>query len=78
MLDLQTIINQRDTVPLSEAEMLFVVEQYIEDRKGVSVDIDVYRDYGSDTINAMIYQTQIQKLMEAYNIAKGYYVQLKT
>lgn len=60
---------------LSQAEMQFVVEQYIKERKGVNVNIHIALPTNSfERLSMHFAQDQIIKLTNAYNDACGWYL----
>lgn len=67
-MNLKEIISRHDRYPVDEMEMIFVVENYIKDRKGVNVNIDIRTNR-----NEISYTFQIHKLINAYNYAKIYH-----
>lgn len=70
-------IIQGNRIEFDVDEMKWLVERYVSDRKGQTVNIDVITpciDYTiRNNFNVLLYKLQIDKLIKAFNIAYGYY-----
>jgi len=68
--DLQQILSKSE---LTDTEMKMVVEKYIYDRKGVEVDINLYKNIDHPLFGSQIAISDLQLLNKAYNKAATYY-----
>lgn len=66
-MTLSEIIHRRPMI-YKEKEMIYVVEQYIKNRTGKNVKINLYQ---GGLIN---HQTQLHKLMIAFNTAHAWFL----
>jgi len=64
---IKEIISKDDSIGLDQEEMIFVVEQYIYEKKKKRVNIVFSFDIMQET----------QKLHHAFNVAKGYFLKLR-
>ncbi len=65
---IKNIVNKSDDVSLDQAEMIYVVEQYIKEKKSVDVKIEL------NMFNPFKVHSEIKRLNHAYNIAKAFYL----
>lgn len=71
-MTIEEIVN-RDSHTYEVAEMIFLVEQYIKDKKDVSVDINMMKAIPTQDMNnpiaQMVYQDQVMKLHKSFDYA---------
>lgn len=67
-MNLKEIVFRDDSLPITQDEAVFVVKQYIKDRKGKEVDLSIETHYG--TGRAM---NQISLLFEMFFTAMFWY-----
>jgi len=73
-MNIDFIIEKPDSTPLSTDEMVFVVEQYIKEKKGQAVEINPLKRLDPNhPFFPMQCQQKIKMLHEAYNVAKSYF-----
>lgn len=71
----EEIVNRPTSQPVDQSEMIYVVEQYIKDKKGVEVDINLLKGINKKSpMASILLQEQLGMLVEAFEIARGYYV----
>lgn len=74
---LREIYEIIDSEEISDYEVMFVVSQYIKDRKGVSVKVDLAAN--CPAINANLLRVhisrQLSKLFQAYKYASLWYIE---
>lgn len=57
-------------------EVCFVVAEYIREKKGRAVDINLERGINRRSpLFSVVYQQQLQKLYNAFDIASDYFIQ---
>lgn len=72
------IINKPDTEALSDQEMAYVVQEYIKERKGQDVVINIYKNFNQNNpLSTMFLAQEINQLHEAYNTAKYWLLENK-
>lgn len=72
------IINRPNNSVFTTEEMEYVVEQYILARKNRKVKIDTRMNLtGVRLIDSVIYVDEIEKLINAFNIACGWFMNNK-
>jgi hypothetical protein len=69
-MSVQEIINRPSNSEYSVDELSFVVEEYIRDRKGVSVKID----FRNRAMIGIDYAAQVQMLLYSFEEAAHYFV----
>ena len=72
----EEIVNRPNNSTFSTEEMQYVVQQYILEKKGVSVDINLGKQMKGQykTIETIMYSHQLEKLNDAFNTSVGYFV----
>lgn len=77
-MDRQYIVNG-NRIEFSVDEMVYLVSEYIYDKKGKSINIDVVTCCINPSIrggfNILMYKSQITKLIKAFNVALVHYKQ---
>lgn len=75
MSQVNKILEKGRVFPLEVEEMAYVVEQYIKDRKGENVNINIMKDLNPGSVFFFHnYRKEVSKLINAYNIAEGYFL----
>ncbi len=75
-MNLKEIVNRPTKFAYNNEEMQFVVESYIKDKTGKSVDINLTKGLNKSSVMFIpMYQNQCVKLMEAFCVAQNYYKQ---
>ena len=74
-MDLKEIVLRSNSIPVTDTEMCFVVQEYIKEKKSVSVDINLMKRLNThDPFFQHEYLDQANKLIRAYNVASGYFL----
>lgn len=75
-MNLQEIINRPDGANFEVQELAFVVEKYIEQKKGREVRINLTKGlHPRHPFFRNMYYSQVKKLMVAYSVAESYFKQ---
>lgn len=73
-------IVQGNRVYFDVDEMTFLVEEYIQVRKGRTVRIDILSHCVNPAVrggvNVLLYKMQVKKLVKAFNVAYAYFKEL--
>lgn len=74
-MNLKEITTRSTHSHFSEEEMKFVVENYIKDKKGASIKINLRKGLNAfpRVIRELMVAQQLNKLFEAFNVACNYY-----
>ena len=74
-MNLRQIVSRPRNLPFDNEEMTFVVESYIKEKTGKSVDINLQKDLENvpEIMRAMLYRQECTKLMAAFCVAQNYY-----
>ena len=72
----EEIVNRPNNSTFSTEEMQYVVQQYIIEKKGVNVDINLGKKLNKfgQGISKMLSSQQLEKLNDAFNTSVGYSV----
>ena len=71
----EEIINRKSPQYFEVEEKIFVVQQYINDRKNVSVNINLTKNFrDGNPFNKFNYLKQLEKLDSAFHDACKYYL----
>jgi hypothetical protein len=74
-MNVEEICNRVNGSVFETEELIFVVEAYIKDRKGVNVNINLSRGNAAfNSIYSHVYAQQIESLNGAFNVASRYFV----
>ena len=75
-MNLREIVQRPKNLPFDNDEMVFVVENYIKDKTGKKVDINILKDLHNIHRFAFepMYVQECTKLMSAFCVAQNYYL----
>ena len=74
-MNLQEIIARDNRTPLETHEMQYVVQEYINEKKGADVRINLTKGLNQhDPFFPIEYMNEINKLIQAFNVAQGYFL----
>jgi len=74
-MNVQEIVSRGTGSHFSPNELMFVVEQYIKEKKGVEVKLNILKGLNPrQRIGQFIYQQQITKLNDAFTKASEYFL----
>ena len=74
-MNVENIVTRDNRIALETHEMQFVVQEYIKEKKGSNVKINLMKGLNQhDPFFAMEYLQEVNKLMNAYNVAQGYFL----
>ena len=72
---IKDIINRPPNIPVQQKEMELVVSEHIYQVNGVRVDINLEKGW-SGSFASLRFHQQISKLMRAYEVSRGYFINL--
>lgn len=70
-MDVYNIVNRSNGTIISTQEMIFVLEQYIKEKKGVNVTISILSRKPKSSAS---YLAEHMKLNRAFNVALSYFL----
>jgi len=72
---LKEILNRESSISYSEEECKFLIEAYIEEKKGVTVEYNVRKSSSHlpEPLNLVIARQELTKQMEAVQTALAYF-----
>ncbi len=74
-MELQEIVNRVSPQQYDVREMEYVVEKYIQEKKGVTITVNCARGLDvRNTLHLMLYSRQMDKLNEAFDVAAKYFI----
>jgi hypothetical protein len=69
------IVKRKTGSKFQLEEVVFVVAEYIKEKKGVNVDINLEKGVNRRSpLFSMMYQDQLKKLYDAFDIASDYFI----
>lgn len=77
-MNIEDIIHKPSPARISIKEMTFVIEQYIKEKKGRDVTINLERGLPprASLIFGHLYQSQLKKLNNAFSTASEYFISI--
>ena len=74
-MNIEDIIHKASPARVSVNEMLFVVKEYIKDKKGRDIDINLEKNLPRHhPLFNHLYQNQLGKLNKAFSTASEYFI----
>jgi hypothetical protein len=74
-MNILEIVKRKAGSKFQLEEVVFVVAEYIKEKKGVNVDINLEKGVNRRSpLFSMMYQDQLKKLYDAFDIASDYFI----
>lgn len=74
-MNILEIVKRKTGSKFQLEEVVFVVAEYIKEKKGVNVDINLEKGVNRRSpLFSMMYQDQLKKLYDAFDIASDYFI----
>ncbi len=75
-MNILEIVKRKSGSKFRLEEVCFVVAEYIREKKGVNVDINLEKNFNRRSLSfSIMYQNQLKKLYNAFDIASDYFIQ---
>ncbi len=74
-MNILEIVKRKSGSKFRLEEVCFVVAEYIREKKGVNVDINLEKNFNRRSLSfSIMYQNQLKKLYDAFDIASEYFI----
>lgn len=74
-MNILEIVKRKSGSKFRLEEVCFVVAEYIREKKGVNVDINLEKNFNRRSLSfSIMYQNQLKKLYNAFDIASEYFI----
>ena len=72
-MDVNEIVKRKSPQLITQKEMEYVVESYMKEKKGVSVDVNILKGIGNHPLRNAFISRQLSILNEAFDIASKHF-----
>lgn len=76
-MEVNEIVNRKTGSIFSQEELEFVIKEYIKEKKGVDININLSKNFTGTHFDSFINQDQMILLDKAFEVAQRYFVEKK-